>query len=349
MRSFSWARPNSLEDAAAARPDTVANAMVAHAGARLASVDILRAGGLDLLDLVKEDLLAPARLVDLRKIPGLDIIAGSDADGLSIGALTTLAAIESHPFIISRYRMLAQAASGVGSPQIRNISTLGGNLLQRPRCWYFRSKYHHCLKKGGGHCFAIPGENQYHAIFENRVCAITHPSSVATALVALGAMVELWSAGGFRRRIMLEHFFIAPEQDPYRENDLKPHEILTAVCLPALPASMRMSYLKLGDRNSFDWPLADVGVLLDSNPDERCRSAVIVLGAAGPVPHRASAAEQVLIGRCIDEKGARDAGDAAMQGATPLAKNAYKMPLFKALVSRAILTAAETGQGTPLI
>jgi xanthine dehydrogenase YagS FAD-binding subunit len=216
---------------------------------------------------------------------------------------------------------------------------LGGNLLQRPRCWYFRAAEYHCLRKGGGHCFAISGENQYHAIFNNQSCAIVHPSTAATVLVALRATLELVNSEGANRTILLEDFFVSPDRGLQRENDLKPQEILTAVLLPAPPLGLRMAHLKQGEKDSFDWPLADVAAVLDLNGNGSCKSAAIILGAAAPVPHRAKAAENILIGRHIDETAAAEAGRAALAGATPLTKNAYKLPLFETLVRRAILKA----------
>jgi len=210
--------------------------------------------------------------------------------------------------------------------------------LQRPRCWYFRAAEFRCLRKGGGHCYAISGENQYHAIFDNRFCAIVHPSTSATALVALGAEVELSDEDGVQRRVALENFFIGPDRDVQRENDLKPHEILTAVLLPPV-SGLRMKHLKLAQKESFDWPLADVAVVLDFEPNGGCTRAAIVLGAAAATPHRARSAEAVLTGRQIDEETAKQAARAALDGAAPLAKNAYKLPLFEALVERAILKA----------
>jgi xanthine dehydrogenase YagS FAD-binding subunit len=338
MRPFAWVVPDRLEDVLATPFSSVADAMIMPPGAAAAGGDILKAGGLDLLDLMKEDLLAPRSLIDLRGIPGLDRIE-ADGDGLEIGALSTLAAVAAHPIITARYPMLAAAAGASGSPQIRNVASLGGNLLQRPRCWYFRSRHHHCLKKGGGHCFAVSGENQHHAIFDNRLCAIVHASTVATTLVALGASLELWGVRGAKRRIALEDFFVRPQQDLHRENDLRA-EILTAVHLPPQAAGMPMAYLKQGEGDEFDWPIAEVAVLLEPSPDGSCERAAIILGAAAPVPHRAKMAEEVLIGKRVDEAVAREAGHAALDGATPLAKNAYKLPLFEALVRRAILKAA---------
>lgn len=338
MNRFAWVNARTLAEAAASASAIVADAMRGSAGGVEPETAIVKAGGIDLLDLLKEDLLRPGTLVNLAAIPGLDTIV-EDGGGLRIGALVTLTQLASDPAVQRRYPALAEAVRDAASPQIRNVATLGGNLLQRPRCWYFRSAAHHCLKKGGGHCFAISGESQYHAIFANRFCAIVHPSTAATALVALNASVELTNAEGAVRRLRLEEFFTLPEEDVQRENDLQPHEILTAVHLPPAAAGARMAHLKQGEKDAFDWPLAEVAVVVGLAPDGRCASASIVLGAAAPVPWRAKSAEHALAGRRIDEAVAREAGRAALDGASPLAKNAYKLPLFETLVRRAILRA----------
>lgn len=300
---------------------------------------VVKAGGVDLLDLLKEGLLAPGKLVSLREVPGLDGIVEDRSGGVRIGAMVTLSQLGADALVRRRYAAVAEAVGDAASPQIRNVATVGGNLLQRPRCWYFRAVEFHCLRKGGGHCFALSGENQYHAIFNNHLCAIVHPSTVATALVALGATVELSDSAGTAHRVLLEDFFVAPDRDVQRENALKPHEILTAIRLPALPPTARTAYVKQGEKDTFDWPLADVAVVLDRSAQGICTSASIVLGAAAPVPHRARAAEQVLVGKRIDASVAGEAGRRAVGGATPLAKNAHKVPLFETLVSRAIVAA----------
>jgi len=304
---------------------------------------IVKAGGVDVLDLMKESLLAPAKVVSIGSTPGLDTIEFGADGSVRIGALATLAQIADDAHARKAFPALTDAVAGSASPQIRNVATLGGNLLQRPRCWYFRSADFHCLRKGGGHCFAIPGENRFHAIFDNHLCAIVHPSTAATALVALGASIELVDADGARREVRLEDFFVRPDRDVQRENDLKPREILTAVKLPALPASARMAHVKIAEKESFDWPLADVAALIDFGADGRCASASIVLGAAAPTPHRAKSAESLLVGQRIDEAVAAAAGRAAIDGATPLSGNAYKLPLFETAVRRAILKAIAAG------
>jgi xanthine dehydrogenase YagS FAD-binding subunit len=340
MNRFALAGAKTITEAATAASATVAAAMTAPPERTgYTDLSIVKAGGIDLLDLLKEGLLAPSRLVNLRDVPGLDVVAEEADGGLRVGPMATLASLAAHPLLRERYPALADALADSASPQIRNVATLGGNLLQRPRCWYFRSHAFHCLRKGGGHCFAIQGENQYHAIFNNMPCAIVHPSTAATALVALGASVELTNAAAVTRRLRLEDFLVPVERDLQRENDLAPQEILTAIRLPKLPSGARMAHIKQGEKDSFDWPLADVAVLLDLDSEGMCTSASIVLGAAAPVPYRARAAEAVLAGRRIDETAAAQAARAALEGATPLSKNAYKLPLFEALVRRAVLKA----------
>ncbi|MGD0026786.1 MAG: FAD binding domain-containing protein [Xanthobacteraceae bacterium] len=345
MNPFALANAKTIAEAAAAASATVASAMTAPADSGgHGEISVVKAGGIDLLDLLKEGLLAPAKVVNLKEVPGLDAIVEEQDGGLRIGPMVTLASLAVHPVLQQRYPALAGAMSASASPQIRNIATLGGNLLQRPRCWYFRSHAYRCLRKGGAHCFAISGENQYHAIFDNMSCAIVHPSTAATALVALDATIELTDAAGATRQLPLEDFFVPSGRDLQRENDLRPQEILTAIRLPRLPPSVRMAHIKQGEKDSFDWPLADVAVTLDLDSDGTCKRAAIILGAAAPVPHRAKTAEAALAGKRIDQNAATQAGRAALVGATPLAKNAYKLPLFETLVRRAILKAAAERQ-----
>ena len=342
MNSFAWSAARTTHEAAAAATTTVADAMCTAPDADEAALaGVVKAGGIDLLDLLKERLLAPAMLVSLSAIPGLDGIEEQSDGSVRVGAMVSLANLAAHALLRRRWPALCDAVAGSASPQIRHVATLGGNLLQRPRCWYFRAAAFHCLRKGGGHCFAIQGESQYHAVFDNSTCAIVHPSTAATVLVALGATVELTDVHSVVRRVLLEEFLVSPRHDVQRENDLQPHEILTAILLPPLSEDLHMVHLKQGEKDSFDWPLADVAVVLDIGSDGICRRAAIVLGAAAPVPHRASAAQAALVGKRIDVGVVRAAARAALDGATPLAKNAYKLPLFETLVRRAIVKAAD--------
>jgi len=340
MNGFEWSSPRDTAEAAGAATATVAAAMVSPGGTPSRDGAVFKAGGIDLLDLLKEGLLTPRRVVNLRTVPGLDAIAPTPDGGLRIGANVTLARLAADPLVGARYRALADVAGASASPQIRHVATIAGNLLQRPRCWYFRSRDHHCVRKGGDVCFAFGGENQHHAIFDHAGCAIVHPSTSATALVAFNAKLELVNGDGGKRVVGLEEFFVLPLVDVHRENDLKAGEIVTAILLPAQSPTSRSVHIKQGELDSFDWPIADVAVTLDIAPDGTCQGAAIVLGAAAPTPHRAKAAEQTLRGKPIDEALARTAAHAALQGAAPLSKNAYKLPIFETLVRRAILAAA---------
>jgi xanthine dehydrogenase YagS FAD-binding subunit len=319
MHTFEWVETTTLADALGAL----------HPRAQV------KAGGVDLMDLMKEGIIRPERLVNIKRVKGLDGIAQGEA-GLKVGPLVTLARIASEPLVIGGYKALADAAGLAATPQIRNMASAGGNLLQRPRCWYFRQEAFPCKKKGGQLCFAQMGENQYHAIFDNHTCAIVHPSALATALVAFGAKIELASAEG-KREVLLESFFILPEESPRRENLLAPGEVLTEIRVPSA-AGLVSAYTKQGELESHDWPLAEVAVVLEKKGDTVSRASV-VLGAAAPVPHRAKGAEAALTGKPLTEAVAREAARAAVEGATPLANNKYKVPMFEALVRRTILKA----------
>jgi xanthine dehydrogenase YagS FAD-binding subunit len=329
MNSFEWTNARTVDEA------------IAQLGGSAGGTVVVKAGGVDLLDRLKEGLEAPQRLVNIRNIAGLDSIRDDAKDGLRIGPLVTLARLSSDPIVRRGYGALAESAGHAATPQIRNMATVGGNLLQRPRCWYFRSEQFHCLKKGGSRCFAIEGENQYHAIFDNKLCAIVHPSGVATALVALGAKLELTGAKG-KREVALEQFFIKPEQDVRRENSLGASELVTEIRVPAPTANMRSAYIKQREKESFDWPIAEVAVALQC-AGNRCSQASIVLGAAAPVPWRARDAEVALADKEINPETARAAARAATNGATPLSQNGYKVPIFEAVIRRAILAAAMNG------
>jgi xanthine dehydrogenase YagS FAD-binding subunit len=314
-------------------PSTVAEALAAlDAGA------VVKAGGIDVADLMKERLLAPQRLVNVRKVAGLDRLSEDrEKNELSIGPLVTLARLADDPVVRRRCRALAEAAGHAATPHIRNVATLGGNLLQRPRCWYFRAEAFECRRKGGTHCFAIEGENAYHAIFGNAFCAIVHPSATAVALVAHGARVAIASAKG-TREATLESIFVRPETDVTREHALAPADLLTEVRVPALPPGAASAYTKLGEKESYDWPLAEVAVVL-GRAGGRCTSASIVLGAAAPIPWRAHDAEAALLNQPLREDAARAAAKAALRGATPLSGNAYKLAIVEAVVRRTIQSA----------
>lgn len=314
-------------------PTTVAEAVAA-----VGQGGVIKAGGLDLLDLMKEGITSPPRLVNLRSVRGLDRIEPlAGGRGLGLGATVTLARVGADPEIKRRFRALADAAGHAATPQIRNVATVAGNLLQRPRCWYFRAEAFVCRRKGGTHCFALDGENQYHAIFDNGLCAIVHPSALGTALVALHATLMVTGAAG-PREVALESIFIGPGTNVMREHSLAPSDVITEVRIADLPPGAASAYGKLGEKESFDWPLAEVACVIERSGG-RCTRASVVLGAAAPTPHRAREAEAALAGQPLTEEVARAAAKAALRGATPLAHNGYKVPMFEALVRRTILAA----------
>lgn len=339
MNRFAWASPKSVAEAAELAGTTVADAMAATAAPDVRGPSLVKAGGTDLLDLMKAGLLGPARVVSLAAVEELKTIVDSPDGGLHLGSLTTLDRLARDPIVKERYPALARAAGASASPQIRNVATLGGNLLQRPRCWYLRAAEYRCLRKGGGHCFALAGENQYHAIFDNRPCAIVHPSTLATALLALDASVVLGDPEGRQRRLALEDFFVPVEKDVQRENVLQAQEILLRVELSRPTPGARMTYTRISQKSAFDWPLVDAAVVLELAADGTCRSARIVLGSVAPIPWRAREAEGLVVGQRIEQAQASAAAVAAVRTATPCTKNAYKVDLARTLVRRALLEA----------
>ena len=300
---------------------------------------MVKAGGIDLLDLMKEDIVSPPRLVNIRNVDSLRGITIS-TDGLHLGPLSTLSEIASHPEIQRSYSALADAAGHAATPQVRNMATLGGNIMQRPRCWYFRSSDFDCKKKGGGsdECHAHNGENQYHAIMNNSSCAMVHPSSTAVPLLGFGAQVELTSKRG-KRMVAMSEFYVPPEKSVVNETVVRPGELITSIFVPAPEPGTRSAYQKYGEKESFDWPIADAGIVLVMD-GARCRKASVVLGVAAPTPIRSKEAEAVLVGKTIDEGTARAAGKAAMLHATPLSQNGYKTQLFETAIYRTVLLAA---------
>jgi len=318
MNSFAWIDAADVPGAIAA-------------GAQQGAM--FKAGGVDVTDLLKERVAQPTALVNLRRIGELDFLR-EEKGALLIGPLVTLARLAEDPLVVKGANALALAAGWAGTPQIRNLATLGGNLAQRPRCPYFRSELFHCRKKGGSECFAIPGENQDHAVFDNDLCAIVHPSGAATALVALGASLKLKGPRG-ERTLPLEQFFVRPGQDVLRENVLQPGELIVEV---RVPTGRQSGYVKLMQKQTFDWPLADAASVLDLDGGT-VREARVVLGAAAPVPWRASAVEKALVGKKLDEASARDAARLAIEAATPLDKNRHKLPALQAAVLRSLRAA----------
>ena len=290
-------------------------------------------GGTDLLAEMKDGLISPARLVSLSRVPGLrgvDVTAG----GVTIGAMTTVAEIAEHPAIVSRYTALAQAASVLATPQIRNVGTLGGNLCQRPRCWYYRHPLIPCLKKGGDRCYALAGNTKYLCVLGGDRCYIVHPSDTAVALAALDASVETHGPAG-TRTMPIEEFFSGPSADVTRENVLAPGDLVTRVHVPDPALGTRSLYLKGREREAGDFALVSVAATMRLR-DSTVASAAVVLGGVAPVPYRARNAEEYLNGKPIADVDPALAGRLALDGAAPMKDNGYKVVLAANLVKRAV-------------
>lgn len=299
---------------------------------------VVKAGGVDLLDRMKNGTDTPTRLVNIRNIPTLRGIHPTAA-GLTIGPLTTLAEVSDDPTIRAQYTLLADACGHAATPHIRNMATIGGNLLQQLQCWYFRSAEFQCLRKGKEQCFAFSGLNQYHAIMDYGGCPSVAPSSGAVAMLALDASLELTSSAHGKRLVAIRDFYVQPEANPHHFNVMAPDELLTAIHIPKPAPGTRSAYQKYGEKESHDWAIADAGILLEMDGDV-CRRAVVTMGAASPVVRRSPEAEAALTGKPITPETARAAGQASMKGAMPLSMNAYKVQLFPVAIYRTILLAA---------
>lgn len=329
MKNFTYYRPATAEQA------------VGLLDTKWGHAEVL-AGGTDLLDLQKEYVAQPEKVVSLSGIAGLAGIAPVEskrdaAVGWRIGARTTLAEIAAHPKLRELFTALTTAAGMVGGPQIRNMGTLGGNLCQRNRCWYFRDEHVNCLLKGGDKCFALDGENRYHAVFaQGHPCVIVHPSTLAPALIALDGQATVLGPKG-QRMIALPEFFHAPTRAGEREHVLAPDEILLDVFLPS--RAYRSASYEVRHKQAYDWPLVQAAVAFKER-DGKAAEVRITLGHVAPTPLLVEAAGKAIEGKAIDEETAAAAGRAAAQGAKPLSQTGYKVRLIEVAVKRALLTAA---------
>ena len=319
LPSFTYARPKTLQDAVD---------LLAKPGARA------HAGGTDLLGCLRDEVFAAEKVVSLSGLSELRGIAPAGS-GLRIGALATLAQVAADPAVTAAYRALAEGAAAAASPQLRNQGTLGGNLCQRPRCWYYRGEFH-CLRKGGETCYAYDGENQYHAVLGGGPCWIVHPSDTASPLVALDARVRIAGPTG-ARTVDAAAFFVLPDADVQKENVLKPGEIVTEVLLPAAEKGLRSTYRKLRSRGAWDFALAGAAVALVVVGGKVAKARVVLSGAA-PIPWRARKAEEALTGKALGPAAIHDAALAAVIGAQPLSGNAAKVALLKGAVEEALLS-----------
>ncbi len=327
MHAFEYANPTSME--AAVR--LLAN--------QWGETEIL-AGGTDLLSLMKDNASAPKRLVSLKDIKELRRIEFKSGEGLRLGATVTFEELMSNKEVRRNYPALVEAAEGVSSPQIRSTGTVGGDLCQRPRCWYFRLGYG-LLAQENGKSLVPDGDNRYHAILGNSGPAyFVNPSSLAPILLALGASVRLHGPKG-SREVALDKFFVTPTSDKDREYALQSNEILTEIRVPA-PGGAKMAVYEVRQKEALDWPLAAAAVVLGMEGTS-VKTARVVLGHVAPVPWPSPEAEQALVGKEINEQTASEAGKAAVSKATPLSKNAYKVQLARVAVKRAVLRAAQGG------
>lgn len=324
MKAFAYVNPaNEKEAVAALKTDGIALPL---------------AGGQDLLARMKDYIDSPDRIVNVKNALETTITATPDG-GLKIGAAVRIVDLEENAQVKRLYPAVIAAAEQIGTPQIRNSGTVGGNINQRPRCWYFRNEEFVCFKKGGSRCFAVNGENQYHAIFGNEGPShIVHPSSLAVPFVAYGAKFRVVGPNGEREIPAAEYFTLPTMQNVLKENVLGDEDLFTHVVLP--PAgTVKSGHYEVRYKASHDWPLAFTTVVLTMNGNT-IQSARVVLGAVAPVPWRSQDAERALAGKPLNEQTAAEAGEAAVRAAKPLSGNAYKIQIAKTAVKRAVMNAA---------
>jgi xanthine dehydrogenase YagS FAD-binding subunit len=315
MPQFAYVRPETLEEA------------IQHLNEEGAYA---HAGGTDLLTCLREQLLDVRKVVSINGLSDLHGVSEMAGGGLQIGALSTITEVAENPVIRNRYAGLAKGAAEVASPQLRNQGTIGGNLCQKPRCWYYRGEFD-CLRKGGGTCFAAQGENQFHCIFgSDDICYIVHPSDTAPPLVALNAQLRVVGPDG-ERTLPVEDLHVLPANDVRRETWLKAGEIIVAVYIPPPPRNLRTSYRKVRARRAWDFALAGVALALQFEGDLVVDGRVVLSGAA-PVPWRSRSVEKIIRGKTLNRQTRAAAAEAAVEDAQPLAKNAYKIPLFRGVI-----------------
>jgi xanthine dehydrogenase YagS FAD-binding subunit len=329
VKAFAYVNPSSERDAVAA------------IARREGTIILPMAGGQDLLARMKDYITSPDRVVNLKNALNAAVVTNPDG-GMTIGAAMKIVDLAEHAQVATLYPAVVHAAAEVGTPQIRNQGTVGGNVNQRPRCWYFRNEEFVCFKKGGFRCFATTGENQYHAIFGNNGPShIVHPSSLAVPFVAYGARFKLASSRGEREVPAAEYFTMPTNRNVLKENVLEDDELLTHVVLPP-PGNVKTGHYEVRYKQSHDWPLAFATVVLTMGSGNAISSGRVVLGAVAPTPWRSRPAEQALAGKPLNEQTAIAAAEAAVTEAQPMSGNAYKVQIAKTAIKRAILNAART-------
>jgi xanthine dehydrogenase YagS FAD-binding subunit len=299
-------------------------------------------GGSDLVGGIMKDWVTgkgmplPDALIDLTTIPDLDKISVG-SDGARIGATATLTDVTEHADLQQQFPLLTQATLSIASPLIRNFGTVGGNINQRPRCWFFRGEGFNCYKKGGDFCFAVTGDNRYHAIIGGELCYIVHPSDTATALLALNASARVSGSGG-ERTLAFDNYFHGPREDVLTENVLKTDEILLEVQIPQPAAGTRMAWTKIKDRQVYDFAMASVAVAYTVDGSGVWQNGRVVLGGVAPVPYRATVVEDALKGKDV-RTSAKAAAAQIRTVARPMSLNGYKIDLVQGIIERTLLQA----------
>jgi len=320
MNNFKLAQPQNIEQAASLLADKKV---------------FLMAGGTDLLDEIKNEIIIPDVVVDLKSIPDLAYIQRTDGK-VRIGAMTRVSELAENQTIKTSYPVLHEAALSLATPQLRNVGTVGGNLCQRPRCWYYRDPQVECRKKGGSRCYASGGRNRYHAILGGGICHIVYPSDLAPALISLDAEVTIATANG-NRTVPLEEFYTLPRVDVHKENILKINEILKEIEIPTPKNEAKSTYVKLKERGTWDFALVSAAVCGIAS-GKTFKDIKIVLGGVAPIPWRLEKAENLLKGNPVTNDVVKQAVKEALSDARPLNENAYKQDLAAIAVSRAVLS-----------
>jgi xanthine dehydrogenase YagS FAD-binding subunit len=321
MKEFKIAQPQSLEQASTLLAQEIGGYS-------------LMAGGTDLLDEIKNNVIAPDVMIDLRSIPDLATIK-TDEKHVVIGAMTSVSELAENPIIREKYPGLVEAALSLASPQLRNVGTIGGNLCQRPRCWYYRDIDTICRKKGGSRCYAPKGRNKYHAIFGGGMCYIVHPSDLAPALISLEADVTIIGPAGEKHSMKLEDFFILPQKNVRKENVLEADQIVSEIRIPLPRNGSTSAYHKFKERGTWDFAVVSAAIngVLSGGVFEDIR---IVCGGLAPIPWRLKENEDFIRGKKLTEEVIRQGAKQALADARPLEENAYKMDLLEAVIHTAI-------------
>lgn len=324
MKEFKIAQPQSL--------DQVSSLLSQQAGSPL------MAGGTDLLDEIKNKIFAPEVVIDLKSVPDLSTIK-TDKTHVSVGALTSISDLAENPIIQEQFPGLVEAALSLASPQLRNVGTVGGNLCQRPRCWYYRDPDTICRKKGGSRCYALRGRNRYHAIFGGGICYIVHPSDLAPALISLDADVTINGPAGKKHTLKLEDFFALPQKNVQKENILEPNQIVSEIRIPLPEKGTTSAYYKFKERGT--WDFAVVSTALSGMVSNGVFTDLkIVLGGVAPIPWRLKKAEDLIRGKKLSEEVIKQGAKEALADARPLEENGYKMDLLEAVLYTVLISKA---------